>query len=447
MTAQELRASLGLSAVHGLRMFGLFVILPVFALYAESLPGGDDRMLIGITLGAYGLTQALLQIPFGRLSDRWGRKPTIYLGLVIFAIGCLVAGLATHIYWVMFGRVIQGAGAISAAVIALTADLTRDSVRTKAMALIGISIGVTFALSLVVAPILDNWIGVPGIFMLTGVLALSALAFVRFAIPDAPPLPHAAVRDGASFVDVLRDPQLLRLDAGIFVLHAVLMALFVVVPFQLRDAGLQSSSHWKIYLPVMLAAIVLMLPLMFWTERRGHYKGGLLIAIAIMVLAQLALALGSGALPTLILALVIFFVAFNLLEAMLPSLISKVAPGNAKGTAIGIYASIQFLGAFVGAAAAGWLSKHYGGSAVFGFCVALTALWWLASLSMSIPVMRTYPVAGMDNDRAEGLSKRLRALPGVRDAWVAVSEGVAHLKVDRARFDEQNVKRLLQGEI
>lgn len=446
MTAPELRASFGLSGVYGLRMFGLFVILPVFGLYAETLPGGSDRFWVGVAMGAYGITQAVLQIPFGRLSDRWGRKPTIYLGLLLFALGSLVAALATDIFGVIAGRLLQGAGAISAAVIALTADLTRESVRTKAMAFIGISIGVTFSISLVCAPILNRWIGVPGIFMLTGVLALGAIVFVRYAIPDAPPAP-VRPKVGTSITEVLSDPQLLRLDVGIFALHAVLMALFMVVPFALRDAGLQASTHWQVYLPVMLGAIVLMLPLMFWSERRRHYKGGLLVAIALLALAQCVMAFLAASVSVLIVGLLLFFVAFNMLEAALPSLISKVAPSNSKGTAIGVYASMQFLGAATGSAVAGWLSKHYGAESVFLFCLALTVVWLIASLSLSIPVARVYPVPNMDNGRAEGLSERLREVSGVRDAWIAVSEGVAHLKVDSASFDEQNVKRLLSGEI
>jgi MFS family permease len=260
MTPLELRASIGLSGIFGLRLLGMFVILPVFAIYAEQLPGGNDLMLVGLAIGAYGLTQALLQIPFGWWSDRYGRKPVIYIGLVIFAVGSFVAALAPNIYIVILGRMLQGAGAISAAVIAMTADLTREDQRAKAMAMIGSTIGVAFALSLVVSPWLDRIIGVPGIFALTGVLALGAILVMWRAIPDAPQVPPVPGRALKDFWHVLMDPQLARLNWGIFALHAVLMALFIVVPFGLRDAGLPVSSHWQVYLPVMLGSFVLMMP-------------------------------------------------------------------------------------------------------------------------------------------------------------------------------------------
>ena len=238
MTPLELRASIGLSGIFGLRLLGMFVILPVFAIYAERLPGGDNLTLVGLAIGAYGLTQALLQIPFGWWSDRYGRKPVVYIGLVIFAIGSFVAALAPDIYMVIFGRMLQGAGAISAAVIAMTADLTREDQRAKAMAMIGSTIGVAFALSLVASPWLDRMIGVPGIFALTGILALGAMLVMWRVIPDAPQNPPAPGRALKDFWHVLTDPQLARLNWGIFALHAVLMALFIVVPFGLRDAGL-----------------------------------------------------------------------------------------------------------------------------------------------------------------------------------------------------------------
>ena len=260
MTPQELRASFGLASIFGLRMLGMFIILPVFALYAATLPGGSSHTMVGIALGAFGLTQACLQVPFGWLSDRWGRKRTIYLGLLIFALGSFVAALAHDVHMVILGRVIQGAGAISAAILALAADLTRDEQRTKAMAIIGMTIGITFALSMAAGPLLDRIMGVPGIFALTGVLALAALLVVRVIVPE--PIQAAAHKSQvqqASLKSVLRDKQLMRLNYGIFALHGILMALFVVLPFALQER-LPAGSHWQVYLPVMLGAIVLMLP-------------------------------------------------------------------------------------------------------------------------------------------------------------------------------------------
>jgi MFS family permease len=386
MTPVELRASLGLASVGGLRMLGMFIILPVFALYAERLRGGDSHTLIGFALGAYGLTQALLQFPFGWLSDHWGRKRTIYLGLSFFALGSFIAAAADDIYLVILGRVVQGAGAVSAAVIALAADLTRDDQRTKAMAIIGMTIGATFALSLIAGPVLGRFIGVPGIFALTGVLALSAMGVVRWVVPDPAPRASvvgapAAVRFGA----LLRNPDLARLDWGMFVLHAVLMALFVVVPFNLRKAGLAAERHWQIYLPVMIVSVVLMLPPMLASERRGRQKTAFLAAVGVLLAAQVILAAAQGSLPGLVLGLVAFFAAFNLLEASLPALISRLAPAGQKGAAVGIFTSLQFLGAFAGATAGGVVSQYFGSSAVFVLCGLLTLSWLLVAWPMSAP--------------------------------------------------------------
>lgn len=386
MTATELRASVGLSGVAGLRMLGLFIILPVFALYAEALPGGADHTLVGVALGAYGLTQTVFQIPFGWLSDRWGRKPTIYLGLAILALGSVVAGLADSIWMVIVGRVIQGAGAVSAAVVALTADLTRESVRTKAMAIIGTTITLTFALSIIGGPLLSRWIGVPGIFLMTGALALVAIILVKLGLPDpAPRDPGQGRADQPSFLEVLVDPQLLRLNIGVFVLHAVLMVLWVVVPFELRTAGLEAADHWKMYLPVMLGAILVMVPAIVVSERSGRQRATFIASIALLVAAELVFALAPPTLTTLFLALLAFFAAFNVLEATLPSIITRTAPPAVKGTAIGVYASVQFLGTFVGAIVGGWLSEHHGPTAVFAFCVALS-LFWLVVAVRSAPL-------------------------------------------------------------
>jgi MFS family permease len=450
MTAAELRASLGLAGLFGLRMLGMFIILPVFALYAEQLPGGADHILIGFALGAYGLTQAMLQIPFGWLSDRWGRKRTIYLGLLLFAAGSFIAAAAQHIDMVILGRIIQGAGAISAAVIALTADLTRDEQRTQAMAIIGVTIGITFGVSMVAGPVLNRVVGVPGIFALTGVLALAAMAVVRWLIPDPARAVAPALADpAAGFTSVLRDPELARLNLGIFVLHALLMALFVVVPFELRDAGILAASHWRVYLPVMAGAFALMLPPMILAERRGRQKAAFLGAIAVLMAGQLGLMLLSHTVAGIAVSLLLFFSGFNLLEASLPSFISRAAPPAAKGTAVGIYGSVQSLGTFVGAAAGGLISQRLGASWVFGFCAAVTLLWLAVAAGMRGPqpgATRTYPVPRLDPKRADGLSRKLASVSGVREAMVLAGEGMAYLKVDSARFDEQSVLKLIAGE-
>jgi MFS family permease len=386
MTALERRATASLAGIYGLRMLGMFIILPVFALYAETLPGGRDHTLVGIALGAYGLTQAILQIPFGWASDRFGRKPTIVVGLLLFAFGSFVAAWAPNIWWTIAGRSMQGAGAISAAVIALTADLTRHEVRTRAMAAIGMTIGATFALSLILGPVLKAWIGVPGIFALTGVLALGAIVVLKRRVPDPDPA-HVHPREPglAAFGKVLADGQLLRLNYGIFALHALLMALFVQVPFALRDAGLVAEAHWQVYLPVMVGSVLLMLPLLRAADRPARSKTVFMGAVLILLVGQVVLAFAGSSLPLLVLGLVVFFAAFNLLEATLPSLVSKFAPPAQKGTATGVYSSVQFLGAFLGAAAGGFLAQHVGPAAVFGLGIALTAVWLVVSATMSAP--------------------------------------------------------------
>jgi MFS family permease len=386
MTPDERRATSGLAGIYGLRMLGMFVILPVFALHAETLPGGANQTMVGLALGAYGLTQALLQIPFGWASDRYGRKRVIVFGLLLFAVGSFVAAWAPDIGWTIVGRTLQGAGAISAAVIALTADLTRDEVRTKAMAVIGMTIGATFALSLVAGPVLQSLIGVPGIFALTGVLALAAIGALRWAVPDVARSVHAGDLPGlAAFRHVLADGQLARLNYGIFALHALLMALFVQVPLELRSAGLAAESHWQVYLAVIFGSVALMLPALGWADRPSRSKLVFNGAVAVLAVGQLVLALAGARLWWLCGGLVVFFTAFNLLEATLPSLVSKYAPPVLKGTAAGVYSSVQFLGAFVGAVAGGWLAQHSGAAAVFGFGIALTVLWLAASATMAPP--------------------------------------------------------------
>ena len=448
MTPQELRASVGLAGIFGLRMLGMFIILPVFALYAQRLGGGHSLTMVGIALGAYGLTQACLQVPFGWLSDRWGRKRTIYFGLAIFALGSFVAAAASDISLVIVGRVIQGAGAISAALIALTADLTRDEQRTKAMAIIGMTIGGTFALSMVAGPLLDDVIGVPGIFAMTGILALAAMLVVRFVIPDPPVIARNAATPPVPVRTVLRDPQLMRLNYGIFALHAVLMGLFVVVPFSLQ-AHMPSGEHWRIYLPVMLGSVVLMLPPMLMMERGGLQKPVFLGAIGVLIAGTVLLALSGGGLLPMVAGLLVFFTAFNLLEATLPSLISRLAPIGAKGTAIGVYGAIQFIGTFCGAAAGGWLSQHFGAAAVFGFCAVLGAIWLLLAIGMRVPASldtRRFQLPKMDSQAVSGLTRKLAGVPGVREVMLS-GDGVAYLRVDSKGFDEQNVIKLLAGEV
>ncbi len=448
MTATERRASIGLASIYGLRMLGLFIILPIFALYASKLPGGSSHLLMGIALGAYGLTQAILQIPAGWMSDRYGRKPIIYIGLVLFALGSFVAASAGNIYLVILGRAIQGAGAINAAVMALTADLTREEHRTKAMAMIGMTIGVTFSASLILSPMLNGMLGVPGIFALTGVLALFALLIVRFVIPN-PEITHFhsdTEASGSKFAEVLKNRDLLRLDFGIFSLHAILMSVFMQVPFVLERNGLAVSQHWKIYLPVMLIAFALMVPPIIIAESRGKMKQVFVGAVALAACGQLVLMFGQHSLWGVAAALLVFFAAFNVLEATLPSMISKVAPLSAKGTAMGVYSSVQFLGAFFGASVGGALMQFVGGNSVFIFAILWLLLWVAVAAGMKpLALVRTrlYHLGKVSAAEGAKLQQTLSQLQGVREALVVVAEGMVCLKVDMKGFDEEAVDRLL----
>lgn len=386
MSPVELRAALSLASIFGLRMLGMFVILPVFAIYAEGLPGGDNLTLVGIALGIYGLTQAILQIPFGWWSDRYGRKPVIYIGLAIFAAGSFIAALGSHIYIVILGRMLQGAGAISAAVMALMADLTRDEHRSKAMAMIGSTIGATFAFSLVLSPWLNRVIGVPGIFAMTGVLVLAAMGVVYALVPDVPQRPrHAAARGLEQFAAVLRDPQLARLYYGVFVLHAVLMALFIAVPLDLRSSGLPVDQHWQVYLPVMAGSFVLMLPAILGTGRPGRLKAVFIGAIALLLLVQIAMPWMAGGAWPIAAFLLAFFTAFNVLEAHLPTLVSRIAHENSRGVAIGVFSSLQFLGAFFGAVAGGFLYSRWATAGIVIFDAILLVIWLVAATGTRVP--------------------------------------------------------------
>jgi MFS family permease len=381
MSPAELRAGASLAGVFGLRMLGLFLILPVFAVHAPQLAGGDDLTLVGIALGAYGLSQAILQIPFGMASDRWGRKPVIYIGLIVFAAGSFLAAAAGDIWTAIAGRTLQGAGAISSVVVALAADLTRTEHRTKVMAMIGGMIGFAFALSLVAAPALYRWIGMPGIFVLTGALCVVAIGVVKALVPEPPPpVPRPA---GAGAHEVLQ-PELLRLNLGIFVLHVVQMAMFVVLPTLLVEAGLPLPAHWRLYLPVVLVSFAIMAPPILYADRRNRHKPVLLAAVALLILVQTCLVFSSSVMAYAI-ALLAFFVAFNVLEALLPSLVSRIAPAHARGTAIGVYNTTQTLGLFFGGLGGGWLAKHYGAAAVFAGCALLSALWLAAASAMRSP--------------------------------------------------------------
>jgi MFS family permease len=383
MTALERRAAITLAGIFGLRLFGMFVVLPVFAIFAAGLPGGDDLRLVGLAVGAYGLTQALLQLPFGWWSDKVGRKPVIYAGLMIFAAGSFLAAMADNIYVVIFGRALQGAGAISAVVIALVSDLTRDEQRPKAMAVIGSAIGAMFVLSLVIGPWLAPKIGVSGLFALTGFLALVAFLVAWRIVPDPPAVPKVSTPGIQMILETLRNRQLQRLNFGIFSLHAVLTALFIVIPFALRDAGIPVEAQWKIYLPVMLGSFVLMLIPVMQSSSPVAMMRWFRISVALLLLLHVLLPWMVSNILWLAVFLVGFFTAFNVLEAKLPALVSRLAPAGARGTATGIYSTVQFLGSFAGATAAGFLYTVGQVKGVVIFDAVLLAIWLILSFGQA----------------------------------------------------------------
>lgn len=445
MTALEKRAVFSLAGIFGLRIFGLFLILPVFALYATGLEHATP-FLIGLTLGAYGLTQAILQLPFGVLSDRWNRKKSIVLGLIIFALGSLIAGLADSIYGVLAGRLIQGAGAISAAVIALLADLTREEQRTKAMAVIGVGIGFIFMASMILGPLFQKWIGVQGIFMMTAIAAVLAIPLLLIVTPDPKRLSRHEEQQSvmAQVMDVIRNPQLLQLDMGIFVLHAVLTSTFVVVPFALVDlGGMVQDEHWKVYSSVMVLGVIGMLPFMAISHRRET------VGIA-MRLSVLILCLGVGLMMFsiyehwwgLLCGLALFFVGFNTMEATLPSLISRVAPISSKGTATGVYNSVQFLGVFVGGAASGLLSGRYGYQVVLASCLGLLLLWLAVTLlapNLTLFDSKLIKLDKLEVGELRAAAVQLSRVRGVIEVSLIADEAVAYLKVDPEDYDESAV--------
>jgi len=451
MTSVELRAGVSLAGVFGLRMLGLFFILPVLAVHAAHIRGGDNLTLVGIALGAYGLSQGVLQIPFGAASDRWGRKPVLYAGLLIFAAGSFLGCAADDIWTMIAARVLQGAGAISSVAMALAADLTREQHRTKIMAMIGSMIGLVFALSLVGAPLLYRSIGMDGLFALTGVLCLAAIAVVKFQVPEPPAKPRVAGAAGSLRAAVL-DPELLRLNAGIFILHVVLYAMFMVVPPRLVRAGLELPEHWKLYLPVVLGSFVLMIPAVLYADRRNSAKPVLLASVVLLLAAEAAFAAFDRGLFAIAALMLAFFVAFNVLEAILPSLVSRIAPAQGRGVAIGVYNTTQTLGVFFGGLIGGWVASHQGATGVFTVCAVLVAVWFAIAVGMRPPgkpvnafSSLTFSIASGVN--LDGLREALAGVRGVHEAEVVAAERIARLKVVPGQWDEHRVRKLITGEV
>lgn len=446
LSKTEKKVAFSLASVFGLRMMGLFMIMPVFALYGQHLEGFSP-LWVGIAIGAYGLTQAVLQIPMGILSDKYGRKPIILIGLLMFAIGSVVAAMADSIYGVVAGRAMQGMGAIAAAVLALAADLTRDEQRTKVMAIIGMCIGFSFALSLLVGPIVAQHLGLSGLFAMTAGLALLGMVIVQLLVPN--PISQAPKGDTvaapAKLKAMLKDPQLFRLDAGIFILHLVLTAVFVALPLDLVDAGLVKEKHWMLYFPAFVGAFFLMVPLIIIGVKKKNTKATFQIALLIMMAALASMALFANSLAVLSVAVVLFFTGFNYLEASLPSLIAKFCPAGDKGSAMGVYSTSQFLGAFCGGLLGGGAYQLVGAAGVFAVALGLMFIWLVLTLGMENPVLlKSYTLEAEveGKEQARAMATKLSQLPGVAEAIVVIEEKVAYLKVDE-HFDLREARAVL----
>ena len=448
MTRLELRFTAALAAVFAARLLGLFMIYPVFAGYASHLRGATPAM-IGIALGAYGLTQGLLQIPYGLVSDRTGRRPVIAVGLLLFAAGSIVAALAHSIGGLTIGRTLQGTGAVGSVVLATVADLTREEVRTRAMAIVGMTIGMSFAVAIVLGPVFAGLFGVPGIFWLTALLAVLGIAIIYGVVPG-----QAQVRRHLDTETIPRllggvigNGQLLRLDISIFVLHVMLTASFLAVPLVLLHAlNIPESRDWIVYLPVLAVSIVLMVPAILVAEKGGRMKEVFLATILLLAASQLVLLLWSSDPIVVALALVGFFTGFNIMEASLPSLITKIAPANAKGTATGVYSSAQFLGIFVGGVGGGLASAMGGTTDVFALTLIAALIWFGIAATMRRPShYSSYltRIGGTGSASIADLISRLKSAPGVVDAVIAADEGVAYLKIDKTHFNPDEIARIV----
>ncbi|MEI6708950.1 MAG: MFS transporter [Methylococcales bacterium] len=447
MSPSEKRATWSLASIYALRMLGLFMILPVLSLFAEQLEG-STHALIGLAMSIYGLPQVILQIPFGLLSDKFGRKKIILIGLLLFFIGSTIAAFSTTIYGVLVGRAFQGAGAVSAVVMALVADLTQEVHRTKAMATIGVSIGMSFGVGIIAGPIISGFGGVQAVFGVTAVLTVFAMLAVIYIVPNPQ---HSKLHRDAEFVpaqamNALKNPDLLRLNYGIFILHLILMAIFVVVPSLMRQAGLEAGHEWQVYLPVFAGSMAVMIPFIILAEKKRKMKQVFLGAIAVLVLAEVGLSQFHDNLIGIVGFLAVFFCGFNLLESTLPSLISKTAPADLKGTAMGAYSSSQFMGLFLGGVIGGWFNGQFGVTAVFLFCAAAAFSWFLVSLTMNPPRYLANMLISLENlnqQTNDSFVNQLLAVVGVVEVTVHIEEAVAYLKVDSQQLNKDQLQQLL----
>lgn len=422
-------------------MLGLFMIYPVFALYAPQYQWSTPT-LIGLALGVYGLTQGLLQLPLATLSDRIGRRPVILGGLIIFALGSVFAGSTDNIYLLILGRALQGAGAIGSTLMAFAADLTSVENRTKAIAILGMTIGLSFGIALILGPIINSWFQLKGIFWFTAFCAIAGIAILQWVVPNPKKLISHQNKTGLikTFTTLLSSKELLRLNISILILHAILTATFTVIPIWIKNLNISAEQQWHIYLPVLLGAFITIAPLLFFAEKKHHIKPVLLFSIVVLLIAQLQLSQGNLGYLAMIFALYIFFTGFTLLEALLPSLISKISPANHKGSAMGIYSSFQFFGIFIGGTLAGVIRSHANSNSVFLINALFCFTWFLLMIFMKKPPNFQTKILPLTEDinpeKARLLAKELLAVPGVVEAHVSIDDCIAYLKVDNKIFED-----------
>lgn len=443
----EKKASLSLATVFGMRMLGLFMILPVFAIYGVELEGYSPIWL-GLAIGAYGFTQAVLQIPMGLLSDKFGRKPVIVAGLLVFCLGSIIAGMSDSVYGVVLGRAIQGMGAIASATLALAADLSREEHRPKVMATIGMFIGLSFALAMVIGPVVAASFGLSGLFFLTAILAIVGIALIVFVVPNSI---HVAPRGDlvaipSKLLSLVKNPNLLRLNVGVFVLHMALTAMFVSLPIMLTDVGFMVNDHWQLYLPALLVSFVVMVPFMIWAIKKQKEKLVFCSAIVLMTISVSLLWLRHDDLVLMITFVVMFFTAFNYLEATMPSTLSRIAPAGEKGSAMGMYSSSQFFGAFIGGVLGGVVQTYFDGATVFLFCALSLVIWFMFALGMG-DVKKSksisFNVNFNDEAHAQELAATLAKTPGIIESTIVYSEAVAYLKIDDKVIDIEKLRSIL----
>ena len=447
MTTDERRATWGVGAVFSLRMLGMVMVLPVLTTYGMALQGATQS-LIGIAIGIYGLAQALFQIPFGLLSDRVGRRPLIVTGLLIFALGSVVAATTDSIWGIILGRALQGSGAIAAAVMALLSDLTREQNRTKAMAFIGVSFGITFAIAMVLGPVITNAFGLSALFWGIALLALAGIAITLTVIPQ--PSHHVLNRESAivkgSFSLVLGNSRLLKLNAGIMSLHILLMASFVALPQAMESAGFLRQQQWVVYLTTMLVSFVAVIPFVIYAEKKRQMKRVFVACVVMIFLAEIVLWLAGQHLWVIFVGIQLFFIAFNVMEAILPSLVSKEAPAGYKGTAMGIYSTSQFIGVAIGGSLGGWLLQLNGPGMVFLGSAVIAAIWFMVSMTMQEPpYVSSLRIQLPDSAQQEGvaLEHRLKAQPGVSDVVIVFEEAAAYIKVDTKLSTRRDLEQIV----